>query len=138
MKISTKGRYALRLMIDLAQHYCDDFITLREISERQNISRNYLEQIVPLLNKSGFLQANRGYQGGYRLAKSADKYTVAEILLLTEGSLSPVVCLDQNPEDCINRENCLTFPVWLGLKEVIFNYLENITVQDIIDKKIKL
>ena len=90
MKISTKGRYALRMMLDLAEHQNDGFVALKDIAERQNISKKYLEQIVPILNKADVLRTTRGFQGGYRLAKSPDKYTVGEILRLTEGSLAPV------------------------------------------------
>lgn len=89
MKISTKGRYALRMMIDLAEHQGDGFIALKDIAQRQNISKKYLEQIVPILNRSSFLRTNRGYQGGYRLAREPRAYTVREILALTEGGLAP-------------------------------------------------
>ena len=94
MKISTKGRYVLRMLIDLAEHQGDGYIPLKEIAQRQGISKKYLEQIVPMLNKSDILRTNRGFQGGYRLAKSPEKYTVGDILRLTEGSLAPVACLD--------------------------------------------
>ena len=137
MKISTKGRYALRLMLDLAEHQSNGFIALKDIAHRQNISKKYLEQIVPILNKSDILSTTRGFQGGYRLAKSPDKYTVGEILRLTEGSLSPVPCLDQNPSECIRHEECETLPVWQGLKQVINEYLDSITLQDIIDQNKK-
>ena len=93
MKISTKGRYALRMMLDLAVHRSDGFIALKDIADRQNISKKYLEQIVPLLNKADLLRTNRGYQGGYALSKNPDQYTVGEILRVTEGSLCPVSCL---------------------------------------------
>ena len=97
MKISTKGRYALRMMIDLAEHQGEGFVSLKDIAARQGISKKYLEQIIPILNRSNFLQANRGAQGGYRLAKAPSAYTVKDILELTEGSLVPVACLDQRP-----------------------------------------
>ena len=100
MKISTKGRYALRMMLDLAQHQSDGYVALRDIAQRQNISKKYLEQIVPVLNKSDILRTNRGFQGGYRLAKSPDQYTVGEILRLTEGNLAPVACLEHEPIEC--------------------------------------
>ena len=90
MKISTKGRYALRMMLDLAIHQNEGFVSLKDIADRQGISKKYLEQIVPLLNRTGMLRTNRGYQGGYRLAKSPDAYTVGEILRLTEGDLAPL------------------------------------------------
>ncbi|MBQ2212373.1 MAG: Rrf2 family transcriptional regulator, partial [Ruminococcus sp.] len=94
MKISTKGRYALRTLLDLAEHKNDGYIALKDIAARQNISKKYLEQIIPVLNRTEFLNANRGYQGGYKLAKEPDQYTVGDILRLTEGSITPVACLD--------------------------------------------
>ncbi len=133
MKISTKGRYALRMLLDLAEHQNDGYIALKDIASRQNISKKYLEQIVPILNKSDILNTNRGYQGGYKLAKSPDKYTVGDILLLTEGSLSPVACLDHDPIECERSGECYTLPVWQGLKKVICDYLYGITLQDILD-----
>ncbi|MGN0460706.1 MAG: RrF2 family transcriptional regulator [Ruminococcus sp.] len=135
MKISTKGRYALRMLLDLAEHQNDGYIALKEIATRQNISKKYLEQIVPILNKSDFLSTNRGYQGGYKLAKAPDKYTVGDILRMTEGSLSPVACLDCNPVGCERSGECATLPVWQGLKKAICDYLDNITLQDILDNQ---
>ncbi len=133
MKISTKGRYALRMLLDLAEHQNDGYIALKDIAARQNISKKYLEQIVPVLNKSDILNTNRGYQGGYRLAKSPSKYTVGEILRLTEGTLSPVPCLDREPIDCPRSAECITLPVWQGLKKAVCDYLDGITLQDILD-----
>ncbi len=133
MKISTKGRYALRLLLDLAEHQQDGFIALKDIAARQNISKKYLEQIVPVLNKSDILQASRGFQGGYRLLKQPCEYTVGSILRLTEGSFTPVACLDFNPVGCDRRNECITLPLWQGLNKVIADYLDNITLQDILD-----
>ena len=133
MKISTKGRYALRMMLDLAEHENDGFISLRDIAERQEISKKYLEQIVPVLNNSDMLLTNRGYQGGYKLARPANKYTVGMILRLTEGSLSPVSCLDHDPIQCSRSGECITLPVWRGLTKVINDYLDSVTLQDILD-----
>ena len=135
MKISTKGRYALRLLLDLGEHRGDGFVSLKEIAERQDISKKYLEQIVPILNKTGVLRTNRGAQGGYMLARTPDKYTVGEILRLTEGSLAPVACLEQEPNLCERQESCATLPVWQGLYRVINEYLDNITLQDILDQE---
>lgn len=135
MKISTKGRYALRMLLDLAQHQENGYIALKDIAKRQGISKKYLEQIIPILNKSDVLTANRGYQGGYRLAKAPSKYTVGEILRLTEGSLSPVACLDHDPIECNRCDDCMTLPVWKGLDKVINEYLDGITLQDIIDQQ---
>lgn len=135
MKVSTKGRYALRMLIDLAEHANDGFIALKDIAQRQSISKKYLEQIVPILNKTDILKANRGFQGGYMLAKSPDKYTVGMILRLTEGSLSPVACLDQDPIECERSGECATLPIWKGLNKVINDYLDNITLQDVLDQQ---
>lgn len=134
MKISTKGRYALRMLIDLAEHKDDGFITLKEIADRQDISKKYLEQIVPLLNRSGILLANRGFQGGYRLAKDPQNYTVGEVLRLTEGDLAPVACLAKNTGTCPRHEECATVSLWQGLAKVINEYLDGITLQDLLDK----
>lgn len=135
MKISTKGRYALRMLLDLSQHQGDGFLSLKEIAERQNISKKYLEQIVPVFNKSDILKTNRGFQGGYRLARTPDKYTVGEILRLTEGNLAPVTCLEGNVNDCPRYADCITLPLWEGLYKAITDYLDNITLQDILDKQ---
>lgn len=133
MKISTKGRYALRLMLDLAENQKDGYVALKDIAQRQEISKKYLEQIVPLLNKAGVLRTTRGFQGGYRLAKDSDKLTVGAILRITEGSLAPVACLEYEVNTCEKCESCATLPVWKGLYEAIENYLDNITLQDIIN-----
>ncbi|WP_333650367.1 RrF2 family transcriptional regulator [Lacrimispora sp.] len=133
MKISTRGRYSLRMMIDLAQHYNQDFIALKDISERQGISKKYLEQIVPFLNRSGLLITYRGHMGGYMLSKQPSQITIADILLSSEGSLNPVACMDNEPNDCNRKAECLTLPIWEGLSEVILNYLSGITLQDILD-----
>ena len=135
MKISTKGRYALRMLIDLAQHQGEGYIALKDIAARQGISKKYLEQIVPVLNNSGMLMANRGFQGGYRLAGSPKDYSVAMILRFTEGSLAPIACLECEPAGCERRDNCSTIAMWEGLYKVINDYLENITLQDLLDKE---
>ncbi|MBP1561215.1 MAG: Rrf2 family transcriptional regulator [Oscillospiraceae bacterium] len=133
MKISTKGRYALRMLLDLALNSKDGYVALKDIAERQNVSKKYLEQIVPLLSKSGLLKTNRGYQGGYMLAKSPEAYTVGEILRLTEGSLAPIPCLENAPNECARAEACMTLYVWEGLYKAITDYLDGITLQDIIN-----
>ena len=135
MRISTKGRYALRMLIDLAEHSNCGFIALKDIAQRQGISKKYLEQIIPIFNKSDILKANRGSQGGYMLAKSPDKYTVGEILRLTEGSLAPVACLEHDPIECERSDGCATLPIWQGLNRVINEYLDGITLQDILDQQ---
>ncbi|MCI8332175.1 MAG: Rrf2 family transcriptional regulator [Clostridiales bacterium] len=135
MKISTKGRYALRMLLDLAEHQACGFIALKEIAERQSISKKYLEQIVPVFNKSNILRTNRGFQGGYALAGSPSQYTVGEILRLTEGGLAPVACLEQDPIVCERKADCATLPVWQGLARVINEYLDSITLQDLLDQQ---
>ena len=111
MKISTKGRYALRMLLDLAEHQQCGYIALKDIAERQNISKKYLEQIIPVFNNSDILKTSRGAQGGYRLAKSPDQYTLGEILRLTEGSLAPILCAEQEPAECTRSEDCALRPV---------------------------
>lgn len=135
MKISTKGRYALRMLLDLAEHQNCGYIALKDIAERQNISKKYLEQIIPIFNRSGMLKTNRGSQGGYQLAKTPDKYTVGEILRLTEGSLSPIACVEEDPITCERSGECATLPVWQGLYRVINEYLDSITLQNIMDQQ---
>lgn len=127
MKISTRGRYALRFMLDLAQQPKGEFISLNGIAERQGISKKYLEQIIPLLNKAGFLQSIRGFKGGYRLIGKPSSYTVGQVLKLTEGSLDTKICLDMMKDDV------MLMPVWEGLYENIENYLDSYTLQDILD-----
>ena len=134
MKISTKGRYALRMMVDLAIHQGTGYVALKDIAERQNISKKYLEQIVPLLNKAEMLKTNRGYQGGYALSKPPEKYTVGEILRVTEGSLSPVSCLQYEENNCPRKAECITLPVWEGLYKIINEYLDGIKLSDIVEQ----
>ena len=133
MKISTKGRYSLRMLLDLAEHTHEGYVSLKDISERQGISKKYLEQIVTLLNRPDILRTNRGNKGGYMLAKKPDQYTVAEILRISEGGLSPVKCLEDEPNRCERSGYCKTLSMWQGLEKVIHNYLDCITIQDIID-----
>lgn len=124
----------MRMLLDLSERQNEGYISLKDIAERQGISKKYLEQIVPLLNKSDILQTNRGFQGGYMLVKSPDQYTVADILRITEGSLSPVACLDHVQNQCERKEFCMTLDVWKGLDKVISSYLDGITLQDILEK----
>lgn len=135
MKISTKGRYALRMIVDLALNQNDNFISLKDIAERQNISKKYLEQIVPMLNSTGILRTNRGNKGGYMLAKSAHELTVGDVLRATEGTLAPVACLEFEPNTCTRVNECSTLFVWEGLYKAVSDYLDNVTIQDIIDRK---
>lgn len=135
MRVSTKGRYALRMLVDLAEHKNDGYIALKDIAERQKISKKYLEQIVPVLNKTKILKTNRGYQGGYRLAVDPDKCTVGEVLRLTEGSLAPLPCIEGDEVACDRHIDCSTLYIWQGLKKVVSDYLDSITLQDILDHK---
>ena len=132
MKISTKGRYALRVMIDLAMNNNGEYISLKDISKRQGVSVKYLEQIVSLLNKQGLLQTARGNNGGYKLNKEIDKYTVGEILRAAEGDLSPITCVKEEAK-CDKKAGCLTYNFWKGLDDVINEYIDSKTLADIID-----
>ena len=134
MKVSTKGRYALRMLLDLAEHREQGFIPLKDIAERQDISKQYLEQIVSIISSSGALRANRGKQGGYMLAKEPSAYTVGQILRLTEGKLVPIACLEDDVNQCERAEKCKTLSMWKGLNKVIADYLDGITLQDLLDK----
>ena len=135
MKISTKGRYALRMMVDLAQNKTKGFIPLKEISERQGISKKYLELIVSSLHNSNLLNAGRGFQGGYQLAKAPEQITVGEILRMPEGRLAPVACLENDPQGCARRNECPTLYIWQELDRRIEDYLDSVTLQDILDRQ---
>ncbi len=134
MKISTKGRYALRLMIDLAQHDAAGYIPLRDISRRQEISAKYLEQIVVQLSRAGLVTATRGAQGGYQLARHPAQYTVGEILRITEGSLAPVACLEHDPVECPRAEDCITLDFWRGLYDAVNRYVDSVTLEDLVSR----
>ena len=138
MKISTKGRYAIRMMVDIAEHQKDGYVTLKDVALRQDISKKYLEQIALHLSQAGMLRAVRGYQGGYMLARPAGDYTVLSILQVVEGSMVPVTCLEQHPNNCPRCGICKTLPLWQGLQRVVSEYLSGITLADIIDGKIPL
>ena len=131
MMISTKGRYALRVLIDMAEHQSEGFVPLKEIAARQEISEKYLESIVKTLVQGGILTGLRGKGGGYRLNVSPEQCTVGRILRLTEGSLAPVACLDRNAAACPRMSFCRTLPMWQGLNRVVNDYLENYTVADL-------
>jgi len=131
MRISTKGRYALCVMLDLAQNGTDGCVALKDIAERQNISKKYLEQIMALLNRQDVIKTVRGAQGGYKLARTPDRYTVAEILKLAEGSLAPVDELDD--PSAPQAPDWQLMYVWQGLYKAVNDYLEGITLQDILD-----
>ncbi len=135
MMVSTKGRYALRIMIDLGQNYGGSYISLSDISKRQYVSLKYMESIVSVLNKAGFVESQRGKDGGYRLKRSPAEYTIGSILKLTEGSLAPISCqaFGSASDACEQAGNCLTFPMWRHLDEIIDGYLEKITLEDLLN-----
>ena len=135
MKISTKGRYALRLMLDLAVNDTGEYITIKNIAKRQEISDKYLEQIITQLSKAGFVKSARGAQGGYMLARRPDEYTVGEILRLMEGSLSPVPCLECSSEVCARASECVTLEVWQELQSAINKVVDNITLADLVTRQ---
>lgn len=131
MLISTRGRYALRVLIDLAEHPNESFLSLKGIAQRQEISEKYLESIIRMLVKARVLESLRGKGGGYRLRKAPDQYTVGSILRLTEESLAPVACLEKGAEICPRMGQCRTLPLWQGLDKVIYDYLESVTIADL-------
>lgn len=137
MKISTKGRYALLVMVDLAEHSEDGYISLKDIAERQELSMKYLEMIVAMLNRAGFVTSQRGKSGGYRLAKKPEEYTVGSILKMTEGSLAPVSCVGYENGSCSKAGTCITFPLWKKLDKLIDDYLEGITLSELMEGQIE-
>lgn len=134
MLISTKGRYALRVMLDLAEHYDGTYIVLMDIARRQEISEKYLESIIVVLSKAGFVQALRGRGGGYRLARTPESYTVGSILKLTEGPLAPVACLEEKAAPCKRAEVCKTLPMWIRLDQLVNDFFESITLADLLQE----
>lgn len=135
MKISTKGRYAVRVMLDLAANNTGEYIKVKNIAERQDLSEKYLEQIISILNKAGFVKSVRGAQGGYKLTRAPKDYTVGMILRLTEGSLAPVACLDSDPNECERCDTCDTLAVWKELQQAINNVVDNVTIQDLLERQ---
>ncbi|MBO5587184.1 MAG: Rrf2 family transcriptional regulator [Acidaminococcaceae bacterium] len=134
MRISTKGRYATRLMLDLALHYECGYIPLKAVSQRQNISDKYLEQIITQLSRAGFVRSARGAQGGYQLTKSPEEYTVGDILRITEGSLSPVSCIEANGGTCEMAPTCVTMEVWQQIEDAVNSVVDHITLADLVKR----
>lgn len=134
MKISTKGRYALRMLIDLTQHSGEGLVSLKDIAERQDISQKYLEQIVTHMTRAGFLKGMRGSQGGYRLTRDPGDIRVGEILEAIEGSLAPVACLEPGKDSCDRCGDCSTLELWKGLYDNVMNYLNSITLLDMVNR----
>ena len=134
MTVSTRGRYALRVMVDLAEHGGEGFIPLKAITEQQNISRKYLESIMASLSKEGLVEGAHGKGGGYRLCREPDKYKVSEILRVTEGTLAPVACLKSGEQPCELADRCRTLPMWRELDRVINEFFDSYTLADLMAK----
>ena len=132
MMISTRGRYCLRVMIDLAEHQGEGYIRMKEVAERQGISLKYLEKILPVLAKNNIVDGIQGKGGGYRLTRKPAEYTLSEILRLTEGSLAPVACLECGAAPCDRAAECRTLPIWTELDRRIKEYLDSVTVADLL------
>ena len=138
MKISTRGRYALRLMMDIAINGQEEPVRIKDIARRQEISEKYLEQIVSVLNKAGFVKSSRGPQGGYRLMRAPAEYTAGSILCLIEGSLAPVACMDMDENDCPRHERCATLFLWQKLHEAMQDVIDHVSLADLIEKQREL
>lgn len=138
MMISTKGRYALRVMIDLAEHCNGEYIPMKDVVKRQQVSQKYVERIMTMLSKANFVEAVHGKGGGYRLNRSPDEYIVGDILRLTEGSLAPVACLDCDAEECERADQCRTLPMWKDLNNRITDFFDGITIADLMKKDIEI
>lgn len=137
MIVSTRGRYALRVMMDLAENENGGYIPMATVAKRQGISLKYLEQILPVLTKNGMIEGVHGKGGGYRLCKKADEYKVGDILRLTEGSLAPVTCVDSTSASaCPNGAHCKNYALWYKLNGIINDYLDSVTLKDVIDGNI--
>ena len=131
MLVSTKGRYALRVMVDLAEHADGGYLAMREVAKRQEISLKYLERILPLLVDKNLVEGLRGKGGGYRLTRDPAEYTVGEILRATEGNLVPVACLEEGAAPCPRCEDCRTLPLWRELNSIVSSYLDSKTLADL-------
>ena len=134
MIVSTRGRYALRVLIDLAEHSEDERIPLKDIAERQEISQKYIESSMSLLSKNGFVDGVHGKGGGYKLNRAPEDYKVGDILRLTEGTLAPVACLEAGAAPCPKKEHCRTIPMWTKLDELIEGYLDSVSIKDLMKK----
>ncbi|WP_324825365.1 RrF2 family transcriptional regulator [Sinanaerobacter sp. ZZT-01] len=135
MRISTRGRYALRMMLDLALNAQNQYVSIKSISQRQEISGKYLEQIITVLSRAGFVKSIRGPQGGYKLARPADEYTVGMILRLIEGELTPVACMEDQPNQCPRCKDCVTLDVWKQVEEAINGVVDHIRLSDLVTKQ---
>lgn len=133
MKISTRGRYAIRLMLDLALNDKKELVRIKDVAERQGISEKYLEQIIAVLKKAGFVKSLRGSQGGYRLAKEPSEYTVGMIIRLTEGSTAPVACLEDDVNTCERAEGCVAVRLWSMVDDAVKGVIDKVTLKDLVD-----
>ena len=129
--ISTRGRYAIRVMLDIAQHQKDGYVPMKEVAGRQNLSLKYLEQIIPPLKKNNMVEGIQGKGGGYRLVRKPEQYTIGDILRITERDLAPVSCLAEGAEKCNRRDKCQTIDFWEGLNSVVNDYLDSKTLADL-------
>ena len=134
MVISSKGRYALRVMVDLAEHGGDGYVSMRDVARRQELSDKYAGQVMSLLSRAGLVSGVTGKGGGYRLTRKPEEYPLGEILRLTEGSLAPVACLEETAGTCPRSGQCRTLALWQGLDKVIQDYLESVTIADLIEQ----
>lgn len=132
MMISTRGRYALRVMIDLAEHQGEGYIRMKDVAQRQGVSLGYMEKILPVLVKNKIVDGIQGKGGGYRLSRQPEAYTLGEILRLTEGSLAPVACLECGAAPCNRADRCRTLPVWTELDRIVNDYLDSVTLKDLL------
>lgn len=133
MKISTKGRYALRLMVDLAMNNNGEMVRIKDVARRQDISEKYLEQIISILKRAGFVRSLRGSQGGYQLAKDPSEYTVGMILRLTEGSMAVVSCLEDSENQCKRANQCVSLRLWSMIDKAVSDVIDNVTLQDMVE-----
>lgn len=135
MKISTRGRYALKIMIDLALNDSDSYVSLRGVAERQNVSAKYLEQIIAMLSNAKLIKSSRGKSGGYKLSRPANEYTVGDILRASEGSLAPISCVEDSPNRCTQKNCCPTLSFWEGLNNTINEYIDSKTLLDLVNEE---
>lgn len=137
MRVSTKGRYALRIMVDLAENNTGEYIRLKDISKRQRITLKYMEQIMPMLTRAGYVKSYRGNNGGYMLAKRPQDYTAGDILRVTEGNLAPIPCIEDVPNQCEHRSECSTVTFWEGMWKVITDYADSVTLADLMTTNVE-
>lgn len=135
MMISTRGRYALRVLLDLAQHKDDGYIPMKSVAEREGLSFKYIERIMPVLSKNKLVDGIHGKGGGYRLTREPNEYQVGEILRLTEGNLAPVACLECDAKECERKNVCPTLPMWMEFHKMVNEYFDNITLEDLIQNR---